>query len=67
MREHAFGQINIPMLISIIHHKNLNSKRVAKKIGMTLMKKTRFKDNFVDIFCIRNRKSEAHFRVERNG
>ena len=54
VKNHAFNQLNIPMLISIIHHENINSKRVAHKVGMKLMKMTSFKDKPVDIFCIHN-------------
>ena len=52
VRDHAFRTLNLPMLISIIHHQNEASKRVAKKVGMVLMKQTNFKNNLVDIFCL---------------
>ncbi len=54
VKDYAFHQCNIPTLISIIHHENVNSKRVVEKLGMTLMKKTQFKDKLVDIFWIHN-------------
>lgn len=50
VRDYAFNTLDIPRLISIIHHKNEVSKRVAKKVGMKLMKKTNFKHVPVDIF-----------------
>jgi RimJ/RimL family protein N-acetyltransferase len=39
VRDYAFNMLDIPILISIIHHQNEASKRVAKKVGMGLMKK----------------------------
>jgi ribosomal-protein-alanine N-acetyltransferase len=53
VRDYAFNSLNIPMLISIIHHQNDASKRVAKKVGMALMKKTNFKNVLVDVFCLK--------------
>jgi hypothetical protein len=41
------------MLISIIHHQNDASKRVAKRVGMRLMKKTNFKNVLVDVFSLK--------------
>ncbi len=57
VKEYAFNQLNISMLISIIHHKNIDSKRVAEKVGMKLMSKTTFKTVKVDIYCIHNPRS----------
>ena len=53
VRDYAFNVLEIPMLISIIHHENDASKRVAKKVGMRLMKKTNFKNVSVDVFCLK--------------
>jgi len=53
VRDYAFSVLEIPMLISIIHHQNDASKRVAKKVGMRLMKKTDFKNVLVDVFCLK--------------
>lgn len=52
VRDYAFNVLEIPMLISIINHQNDASKRVAKKVGMKLMKQTNFKNILVDVFCI---------------
>lgn len=52
-RDYAFNVLEIPMLISIIHHQNGASKRVATKVGMRLMKQTNFKHVLVDIFCLK--------------
>jgi len=53
VREYAFNVLEIPMLISIINHQNDASKRVAKKVGMKLMKQTNFKNVLVDVFCLK--------------
>jgi ribosomal-protein-alanine N-acetyltransferase len=52
-RDYAFNVLEIPMLISIINHQNDASKRVAKKVGMRLMKQTNFKNVLVDVFCLK--------------
>lgn len=52
VRNYAFNVLNIPMLISIIHHQNDASKRVAKKVGLQLMKQTNFKNVLVDVFFL---------------
>lgn len=53
VRDYAFNVLEIPMLISIINHQNDVSKRVAKKVGMKLMKQTNFKNVLVDVFCLK--------------
>ena len=53
VRDYAFNVLEIPLLISIINHQNEASKRVAKKVGMTLMKQTNFKNVLVDVFCLK--------------
>ncbi len=53
VRDYAFNVLEIPMLISIINHQNDASKRVAKKVGMKLMKQTNFKNVLVDVFCLK--------------
>lgn len=53
VRDYAFNMLEIPLLISIINHKNDASKRVAKKVGMRLMKQTNFKNVLVDVFCLK--------------
>lgn len=52
-RDYAFNVLEIPLLISIINHQNDASKRVAKKVGMSLMKQTNFKNVLVDVFCLK--------------
>lgn len=53
VKNYAFNVLEIPMLISIINHHNDASKRVAKKVGMRLMKQTTFKNVLVDVFCLK--------------
>lgn len=53
VRDYAFNVLEIPILISIINHQNDASKRVAKKIGMKLMRQTNFKNVLVDVFCLK--------------
>jgi ribosomal-protein-alanine N-acetyltransferase len=53
VRDYAFNVLEIPLLISIIHHQNDASKDVAKKVGMTLMKQTNFKNVLVDVFYLK--------------
>lgn len=53
VKDYAFNVLDIPMLISIIHHQNDASKQVAQKVGMQLMKKTYFNTILVDVFCLK--------------
>jgi RimJ/RimL family protein N-acetyltransferase len=49
-RDQAFENAWAASLISIIHVKNTPSMRVASRLGMTLDKTTRYKNNPVHIF-----------------
>ena len=53
VKDYAFNVLEIPLLISIINHQNDASKRVAKKVGMRMMKQTKFKTISVDVFCLK--------------
>lgn len=55
VKDYAFNVLEVPMLISIINHQNDASKRVAKKVGMSLMKQTNFKNVLVDVFCLKKK------------
>lgn len=59
VRDHAFMTLHLPELVSIIHHENEASKNVARKIGMTLFKKTVFQNIDVEIFRIRNQEKQV--------
>ncbi len=54
MRDYAFNQLGIEMLISIIQIDNIASKRVAQKVGMHHLKRTYFKEVLVDVFCMKS-------------
>ena len=43
IRDHAFNELNISRLISIIHPLNIASQRVAEKVGMRLERMAPFK------------------------
>jgi len=52
VRDHAFNHLDIQALISIIHPENTQSKNVAKKVGMDLIKETIFQGVPVEIYGI---------------
>jgi ribosomal-protein-alanine N-acetyltransferase len=43
VRDHAFSDLKLPRVISLIHPDNLGSRRVAEKTGMLLERQTVFK------------------------
>ncbi len=43
VRDHAFGDLKLPHVISLIHPDNVASRRVAEKIGMLFERQTVFK------------------------
>jgi len=52
VRDHAFGDLNLPRVISLIHPDNLSSRRVAEKNGMNVEKKTVFRGFPTLVFAI---------------
>lgn len=50
VKDYSHITLHIPYLISIIHQKNVASKKVAQKIGMHYWKSTVFKGQTVDVF-----------------
>jgi RimJ/RimL family protein N-acetyltransferase len=52
VRDHAFGDLNLPRVISLIHPDNLPSRRVAEKNGMNVEKKTVFRGFPTLVFAI---------------
>jgi [ribosomal protein S5]-alanine N-acetyltransferase len=61
VRDHAFRDLKLDRVISLIHPENLPSRRVAEKIGMTLEKETVFKGFPTQVFSLaRERWAAAH-------
>ncbi|HEY1066090.1 MAG TPA: GNAT family N-acetyltransferase [Pirellulales bacterium] len=56
IRDFGFGKLGRTRLISIIHVHNEPSKRVARAIGMTPIKQTKFNGVDVEIFAIERSK-----------
>jgi len=52
VRDHAFQDLRLERLISLIHPDNHASRRVAEKNGMTLERRTTFKDFPALVFAI---------------
>jgi ribosomal-protein-alanine N-acetyltransferase len=52
VRNHAFGDLNLPRVISLIHPDNLPSRRVAEKNGMKVEKKIVFRGFPTLVFAI---------------
>ena len=50
VRAYAFNELGLNELISIIHHENIQSMKVAKNVGMNLLTKTQFHGVSVDIY-----------------
>lgn len=53
VRDHAFGDLELPRVISLIHPDNMASRRVAEKIGMLFERKTVFKGFPTLVFALR--------------
>ena len=52
VRDHAFRDLKLPRVISLIHPENIASRRVAEKIGMTLEKHTSFRGFPTNVFSL---------------
>ena len=52
VRDHAFRDLKLPRVISLIHPENVASRRVAEKNGMLLEKETIFKGFPALVFAI---------------
>ena len=52
VRDHAFGDLELPRVISLIHYDNAPSRRVAEKIGMTFEKETLFRGFPTQVFAL---------------
>jgi RimJ/RimL family protein N-acetyltransferase len=55
VRDHAFGDLKLPRVISLIHPDNVASRRVAQKIGMRFERSTVFKGFPTQIFALNRR------------
>jgi [ribosomal protein S5]-alanine N-acetyltransferase len=52
VRDHAFRDLELPRVISLIHSENIASRRVAEKIGMMLEKQTTFRSFPTNVFSL---------------
>jgi len=51
--DHAFSDLELPRVISLIHYDNTPSRRVAEKIGMTFEKEILFRGFPTQVFALR--------------
>jgi RimJ/RimL family protein N-acetyltransferase len=52
VRDHAFRDLKLPRVISLIHPENIPSRRVAEKIGMILEKQITFRGFPTNVFSL---------------
>src|SRR6266516_4500348 len=52
VRDHAFRDLKLPRVISLIHYDNIPSRRVAEKIGMTFEKEILFRGFPTQVFAL---------------
>ncbi len=52
VRDHAFRDLKLPRVISLIHPENSPSQRVAEKIGMSLEKQTIYRGFLTNVFSL---------------
>ena len=52
VRDHAFRDLKLPRVISLIHPENVPSRRVAEKIGMTFEKQTIYRGFLTNVFAL---------------
>jgi RimJ/RimL family protein N-acetyltransferase len=52
VRDHAFRDLKLPRVISLIHPENIASQRVAEKIGMSLEKQTIYRGFLTNVFSL---------------
>ena len=52
VRDHAFSDLELPRVISLIHYDNTSSRRVAEKIGMTFEKEILFRGFPTQVFAL---------------
>jgi [ribosomal protein S5]-alanine N-acetyltransferase len=61
VRDHAFVELRLPRVISLIHPENVSSRRVAEKIGMTAEKEITFRGFPTILFAL----SREHWQAKR--
>jgi [ribosomal protein S5]-alanine N-acetyltransferase len=59
VRDHAFGALKLPRVISLIHPENIPSRRVAEKIGMTPEKEITFRGFPTTVFALSREQWQA--------
>jgi RimJ/RimL family protein N-acetyltransferase len=52
VRDHAFIDLKLPRVISLVHPDNIPSRRVAEKIGMTVEKQITFRGFPTNVFSL---------------
>jgi RimJ/RimL family protein N-acetyltransferase len=52
VRDHAFRDLKLPRVISLVHYDNIPSRRVAEKIGMTFEKEILFRGFPTQVFAL---------------
>ena len=52
VRDHAFRDLKLPRVISLIHPENIPSWRVAEKIGMRPEKQTIYRGYLTNVFTL---------------
>ena len=52
MRDHAFRDLKLQRVISLIHYDNTPSRRVAEKIGMTFEREILFRGFPTQVFAL---------------
>lgn len=52
VRDHAFRDLKLPRVISLMHPENIASRRVVEKIGMTLEKQTIYRGFPTNVFSL---------------
>ncbi|HEU5246287.1 MAG TPA: GNAT family N-acetyltransferase [Candidatus Udaeobacter sp.] len=59
VRDHAFGDLKLPRVISLIHPENIPSRRVAEKIGLTPEKEITFRGFPTTVFALSREQWQA--------
>jgi ribosomal-protein-alanine N-acetyltransferase len=52
VRDHAFADLKLPRVISLVHPDNIPSRRVAEKIGMMAEKQITFRGFPTNVFSL---------------